>query len=118
MLWTVTVVLTACAVADGFSCVCSPAECEEVVDEDCPKGAGTVWDPCGCCKVCARSEGEPCGGPYGFFGTCASGLQCVVTDIIADNAEGVCTGMSLLKWFSHNCSLNRCLTLLKLFLIV
>uniref|UniRef100_A0A1B6JIN0 IGFBP N-terminal domain-containing protein n=1 Tax=Homalodisca liturata TaxID=320908 RepID=A0A1B6JIN0_9HEMI len=94
MLWTVTVTAVLCAVLRGslaFSCVCSPAECEEVVDADCPRDAGTVWDPCGCCKVCARTEGEPCGGPYGFYGSCAAGLQCVVTDILAENAEGVCT---------------------------
>jgi hypothetical protein len=30
----------------GFSCVCSPSECEELSESDCP-GGGTVWDPCG-----------------------------------------------------------------------
>ncbi|XP_022190712.1 venom protein 302 [Nilaparvata lugens] len=74
-----------------FSCVCSPSECEEVRDSECPPGAGTVWDSCGCCRVCARTEGEPCGGPYGFYGACAAGLECVVTDLQSDNAEGVCT---------------------------
>lgn len=75
----------------GFSCVCSPSECEEVRESECPPGAGTVWDPCGCCRVCARTEGEPCGGPYGFYGSCAAGLECVVTDLLTENAEGVCT---------------------------
>lgn len=61
----------------GFSCVCSPAECEDISEDDCP--GGTVWDPCGCCRVCARVENEACGGPYGFYGSCAKGLECVVS---------------------------------------
>jgi hypothetical protein len=80
----------------GFSCVCSPAECEELSEEDCP-GGGTVWDPCGCCRVCARVENEPCGGPYGFYGSCAEGLECVVAahatgkPVLAANSEGICS---------------------------
>lgn len=80
----------------GFSCVCSPAECEELSEGDCP-GGGTVWDPCGCCRVCARVESEPCGGPYGFYGSCAQGLECVVAahatgkPVLAANSEGICT---------------------------
>jgi Insulin-like growth factor binding protein len=69
-------------------CVCSsPAECEPLTDADCPDGAALVWDPCGCCRVCARLEFEPCGGPDGFHGTCAAGLECV-----ADHADllGTC----------------------------
>lgn len=84
-------------VCGGFSCVCSPSECEEVTDSDCPVGAGTVWDACGCCRICARAEGEPCGGPYGFYGSCAANLECVVTDIMTDNAEGVCTSKLVLS---------------------
>nr|CAD7588478.1 unnamed protein product [Timema genevievae] len=82
--------------ADGFSCVCSLSECEELSEEDCP-GEETVWDPCGCCRVCARVENEPCGGPYGFHGSCARGLECVVAapatgKAVQDaNSEGVCT---------------------------
>ncbi|KAJ9579782.1 hypothetical protein L9F63_004567 [Diploptera punctata] len=80
----------------GFSCVCSPSECEELSESDCP-GGGTVWDPCGCCRVCARVENEPCGGPYGFYGSCAEGLECVVAahatgkPVLAANSEGICT---------------------------
>lgn len=85
----------------GFSCVCSPSECEELVDADCPEGSGTVWDPCGCCKVCARTEGEPCGGPYGFYGSCAAGLECVVSDMMSDNNEGVCNRKSSSSLFCN-----------------
>uniref|UniRef100_A0A8D9E1V0 Cysteine-rich motor neuron 1 protein n=1 Tax=Cacopsylla melanoneura TaxID=428564 RepID=A0A8D9E1V0_9HEMI len=75
----------------ALSCVCDPAECETLTDNDCPDRAGTVWDPCGCCKLCARSENQPCGGPYGFFGSCAHDLECVVTDLTNENSGGVCT---------------------------
>ncbi|XP_059480391.1 cysteine-rich motor neuron 1 protein-like isoform X2 [Neocloeon triangulifer] len=74
--------------AGAVRCVCSsPGECEPLTDDDCPQGASLVWDPCGCCRVCARLEFEPCGGPDGFHGTCAQGLECV-----ADHADllGTC----------------------------
>ena len=34
---------------------------------------------CGCRDdlVCAKAEGEPCGGLYGFSGSCAAGLKCL-----------------------------------------
>ncbi|XP_073987905.1 crimpy [Rhodnius prolixus] len=90
-MWRYTTLVLACLhLALGFSCVCSPSECEPLTEEDCPPGAGTVWDPCGCCRVCARTENEPCGGPYGFYGTCGDGLQCVVSDVMSEGVEGTC----------------------------
>ncbi|XP_014251612.1 insulin-like growth factor-binding protein 7 [Cimex lectularius] len=85
-----TLVLASAHLALGFSCVCSPSECEPLAEDDCPPGVGTVWDPCGCCRVCARTENEPCGGPYGFYGTCGSGLECVVSDVMSEGVEGTC----------------------------
>ncbi|GLV33742.1 crimpy [Carabus blaptoides fortunei] len=47
-----------------------------------------------CCKVCARTEGEPCGGVLGFSGECEPGLTCnlqgTVTDFDLDSSEGIC----------------------------
>lgn len=77
--------------ASRLSCVCNLAECENVNDADCPSGAGTVWDSCKCCRICARVEHEPCGGPYDFSGFCAAGLECVVSDFLNKNAIGICT---------------------------
>lgn len=77
--------------ANRLSCVCSLAECENVNESDCPNGAGTVWDSCKCCRVCARVENEPCGGPFGFSGSCAAGLECVNLNFLDKNAAGVCT---------------------------
>lgn len=61
---------------------------------------------CRCCKVCARVEGEPCGGLFGFSGTCAVGLQCVIMNLLTRSREmdeGVCT--SEYSW--ENFYLNR-----------
>lgn len=95
--------------ANHLSCVCSLAECENVNDVDCPNGAGTVWDSCRCCRICARVENEPCGGPYGFSGSCAEGLECVISDFFNKNGVGVCTRKYGFRWFyAFVCSSLRC----------
>ena len=38
---------------------------------------GTTTDACGCCTVCAKVEGEKCGGPWNIAGVCDKGLICV-----------------------------------------
>jgi len=45
--------------------------------EYCSTGQ-TVKDECGCCEVCAKGEGEECGGLWGTDGTCADDLECVM----------------------------------------
>ncbi|XP_078588087.1 cysteine-rich motor neuron 1 protein-like isoform X2 [Branchiostoma floridae x Branchiostoma japonicum] len=50
-------------------------------------------DPCGCCDVCAKIEGEGCGGPWDISGTCSSGLTCVIDPgdpLGSFNAAGTC----------------------------
>lgn len=100
-----TLLCLTCVIVSSFSCVCSPSECEDISEDDCPAGGGTVWDPCGCCRVCARVEGEPCGGPHGFYGACADGLDCIVAShasgkpVLAANSEGICTRELLLILF-------------------
>uniref|UniRef100_A0A453YZN5 Uncharacterized protein n=2 Tax=gambiae species complex TaxID=44542 RepID=A0A453YZN5_ANOGA len=42
----------------GLKCVCNPDECDIIRPEDCPGKGYIVWDPCKCCKVCARTLGE------------------------------------------------------------
>ncbi|XP_043463316.1 venom protein 302 [Leptopilina heterotoma] len=86
------IVVLSFAVAKALSCVCSPLECDLLTEEDCP--GGLTWDPCKCCKVCARVEGEPCGGLFGFSGSCAIGLQCVIKNLLhhaREVDEGICT---------------------------
>lgn len=92
-----SVLCLTCAIVSSFSCVCNPSECEAISEDDCPAKGGTVWDSCGCCRVCARVEGEPCGGPHGFYGSCAEGLECIVAahasgkPVLGANSEGICT---------------------------
>lgn len=38
---------------------CEPATCPPLPPRGCP--LGETRDACGCCPVCARGEGEPCG---------------------------------------------------------
>nr|XP_033193662.1 cysteine-rich motor neuron 1 protein-like [Bombus vancouverensis nearcticus] len=95
------IVVFSLAVARALSCVCSPFECDILTDDDCP--GGLTWDPCRCCKVCARVEGEPCGGLFGFSGSCADGLQCVIKNLLPNTREvdeGVCTKIPG-RWRRH-----------------
>ncbi|KOC68070.1 Cysteine-rich motor neuron 1 protein [Habropoda laboriosa] len=95
------VVVFSVAVARAFSCVCSPFECDILTDDDCP--GGLTWDPCRCCKLCARVEEEPCGGLFGFSGSCGDGLQCVIKNLLPNTREldeGVCTKIPG-RWRKH-----------------
>lgn len=54
-------------------------------------------DSCGCCLICAKLEGQTCGGLYGKEGFCASGkLRCNVSENRAlagkISTVGVCKG--------------------------
>lgn len=37
---------------------------------------GKTTDICGCCPVCAKQIGEPCGGEWNYLGKCDVGLYC------------------------------------------
>ncbi|XP_042908073.1 single insulin-like growth factor-binding domain protein-2 [Parasteatoda tepidariorum] len=64
-----TLTLSICE--EDFYCEC---------DDECPEMEycefGEVPDVCECCFMCAKGEGESCGGMYGLAGTCAWGLYC------------------------------------------
>ncbi|XP_034939320.1 cysteine-rich motor neuron 1 protein [Chelonus insularis] len=94
------IIVLSLAVARALSCVCSPLECDILTEEDCP--GGLTWDPCKCCKVCARVEGEPCGGLFGFSGRCAVGLQCVIKNLRPPEEldEGICSKIPG-RWRRH-----------------
>lgn len=53
-------------------------------------------DSCGCCLICAKLEGESCGGLYGAEGFCEKRLRCSVSENRAlsgkISAIGVCKG--------------------------
>ena len=64
----------------GITCECEMERCldEESLKRRC-KG-GLVWEPyCSCCKICARIEGEECGGIWSPLTLlCDEGLVCVL----------------------------------------
>ena len=59
-----------CVPCDMWEGRCTPE------DELNCKG-GLAWAICGCCKECAKTIGESCGGDWGMDGTCDVGLKCV-----------------------------------------
>ncbi|KFM61586.1 Cysteine-rich motor neuron 1 protein, partial [Stegodyphus mimosarum] len=54
---------------------CPP--CEQVhCDNYVRCKGGFSFDVCNCCKVCAKLEGEQCGGHHNYLGRCDKGLTC------------------------------------------
>ncbi|XP_075883470.1 cysteine-rich motor neuron 1 protein [Nelusetta ayraudi] len=53
---------------------------------------GITTGVCGCCPVCARVEGETCGGTWDYLGKCDKGLVCVYQDSDTPDRErrGIC----------------------------
>ena len=53
-------------------------------------------DSCGCCLICAKLDGESCGGLHGKAGFCANQLRCNVSEKRAlagkTRTVGVCKG--------------------------
>lgn len=48
---------------------------------------GIVKGVCGCCLVCAKLDGQRCGGGLNIYGTCDKGFNCRLTN---NSTEGVC----------------------------
>eukprot|EP00794_Sanderia_malayensis_P016846 gene16846-18545_t len=62
-------------VAFSLTCLpCKETQCKEVQSLRCQ--GGLARDPCGCCFICAKLEGERCGGPWNIAGVCDKGLVC------------------------------------------
>ncbi|XP_066537642.1 serine protease HTRA1A [Hoplias malabaricus] len=88
-MWTVLLLLGACASASVHARVNKryvvggcPERCDAALCPSAPRpcAAGRALDACGCCSVCAASEGEACGGVAKLGDPrCAEGLQCLVS---------------------------------------
>jgi len=74
MLATLLLATSLAGLAAGLSCSCGVSPCQ--TPACCPSGRYT-WDECGCCLVCAKAEGETCGGPFRVAGTCQEGSRCL-----------------------------------------
>jgi len=74
------VISLSCIIPCAWVRCSTPANCK----------GGLVKSICGCCNVCARVEGERCGGPWQIKGRCDFGLKCVVTDGHLISTEGIC----------------------------
>lgn len=98
LLQLLLVVLT---VRDGypsFSCECNPRKCPRA---NCTQAD---LDPCTCCPVCVKREGERCGGQSGVEGTCGNGLKCALRpgSVFGWERAGVCEPGEL-HWSSFLC---------------
>lgn len=61
-------------VLSNTKCHCNKSTC--VTPVNCTHGL--VWDHCYCCRTCAKSEGEVCGGKNYEYGECGRWQECVV----------------------------------------
>ncbi|XP_030369778.1 uncharacterized protein LOC115620602 [Scaptodrosophila lebanonensis] len=88
-------------VVNGLKCYCNPKECDVIRALDCPGKGLMLWDPCKCCRICAKTLGESCGGPGGFSGQCEPPLQCV-TKLPISSGLGVCMDLQHLTALTYN----------------
>ncbi|EDW18770.2 uncharacterized protein LOC6582594 [Drosophila mojavensis] len=93
-------------VVNGLKCYCNPKECDVIRALDCPGKGLMLWDPCQCCRICAKTLGESCGGPGGFSGQCEPPLQCV-TKLPISSGLGVCMDLQHLTALTFN-QLSNC----------
>ena len=65
-----TIQSLSCVACDRWTCR-PPLNCK----------GGLTLGVCGCCNVCAKVEGEECGGLWNLSGTCDKGLTCVLPNV-------------------------------------
>ncbi|RXM92763.1 Gonadotropin-releasing hormone II receptor [Acipenser ruthenus] len=56
---------------------------------------GITTGICGCCPVCAKTEGETCGGKWDYLGKCDEGLVCTYEEsqhmeVTGQDFKGIC----------------------------
>ena len=81
-----TLLLLVAMEAAGLSC----PPCEEMTCSQATCRGGKVLDICGCCMICAKVEGEACGGQWRNQGRCDTHLACVYRDKSKKGGVGRC----------------------------
>ncbi|CAG9810378.1 unnamed protein product [Chironomus riparius] len=89
---------------NALKCVCNVNDCDIIKADQCPGRGVLVWDPCRCCKVCAKTVGETCGGMGGFSGTCEPPLRCISKPPII--GTGICLELPSSLSSSSNISIK------------
>jgi len=67
------------SVGDALGLQCPPCErvhCSPRRPSRLRCRGGVVRGVCNCCPVCAKLEGDPCGGQWNYLGRCDIGLYC------------------------------------------
>uniref|UniRef100_A0A482ZAJ6 U21-Liphistoxin-Lm1c_1 n=1 Tax=Liphistius malayanus TaxID=1203467 RepID=A0A482ZAJ6_9ARAC len=84
--------------SSAFTCPeCDLRRCTPLDPATCP--LGVTKDPCNCCPVCYKTEGEVCGGPWNTSGKCGEHLFCAqltstTSDYYGFNPDGICRKMT------------------------
>jgi len=66
-------------VSDALGLQCPPCErvhCSPRRPSRLRCRGGLARGVCNCCPVCAKLEGDPCGGQWNYLGKCDAGLYC------------------------------------------
>lgn len=64
-----------------------------------------------CCRVCAKTLGEACGGPNGFSGTCEPPLECISKPL--PDRTGICIGKLLIFFLLSKSLIKFCVKVFK-----
>lgn len=71
-------------------------QCKPCAIYNCEKqtrcNGGKLRDACNCCDVCAKVEGEICGGKLYKLGRCDKGLSCDISGSTYPFPIGKCVG--------------------------
>lgn len=77
---------------------------------------GITTGICSCCPVCARVEGETCGGEHDYLGKCDKGLVCSsdlvagdsMNDVLKKTENGKESSVQLLSRPKGACKIGKC----------